>query len=79
MKEEIEEEFYPGQHEGIQKGKLYRKRAFYTRSIERERLGKLIVSFFTVVRLVIYVDEETESSTGFIPKFRNSNRILNCE
>ena len=35
---------------------------FYTpmRDRDRERLGKFIVSFFSVVRLIIYVGEETE-------------------
>ena len=33
--------------------------AFYTRR-DRERLGKFIVSFFSAVRFVVYVDEETE-------------------
>ena len=60
MKEEIEEEFYPGEYEEIQKGKLYRKTALLIPEGERERLGKFIVSFFSVVRFVTYVGEEAE-------------------
>ena len=37
MKEEIEEEFYPGEHEEIQKGILYRKTALLILEGERER------------------------------------------
>ena len=64
MKEEIEEEFYRGLTREFKKGNddsIAKQRLLYpNRERERERSEKFIVSFFSAVRFVIYVDEETE-------------------
>ena len=53
MKEEIEEEFYPGRHNGIQKGKLYRKTALFIPEGERD-IGEIhcFIPFRPPVRCV---------------------------
>ena len=64
MKEEIEEECYRGLTRESKKRNddcIAKQRLLYpNREKDRERSGKFIVSFFSAVRFVIYVDEETE-------------------